>query len=66
MVTESTATETSDASKHNIALVPEDRKLMGLNLVMNVSVNTTMCIDRNLSNSGFLRQKGFEAGCIDG
>jgi len=45
---------TSDAIKQNIALVPEDRKLMGLNLMMNVAENITMCIDKNIAKYGFL------------
>jgi len=48
---------TSDAIDHNIALVPEDRKLMGLNLIMNVAENTTMCIDQKVSKSGFINKK---------
>jgi inositol transport system ATP-binding protein len=44
----------SDAIRHRIALVPEDRKLMGLNLIMTVNENTTMCVDKRESNQGFL------------
>jgi len=52
---------TSDAIKHNIALVPEDRKLMGLNLVMDVAENTTMCIDKHIAKSGFLNSRKGES-----
>ena len=47
----------SDAIDRKIALVPEDRKLMGLNLVMNVQENSTMCIDKKISKSGFWMKK---------
>lgn len=46
-----------DAIKHSLALVPEDRKLHGLNLAMSVEDNSTMCIDRVISNTGFLNSK---------
>jgi len=49
--------KTSDAIKRKIALVPEDRKLMGLNLIMNVLENSTMCIDQRISNFGFVNEK---------
>lgn len=45
------------AMKMKMALVPEDRKLMGLNLLMTVEENTTMCIDRKEQRFGFLRNK---------
>ncbi|MCX6054241.1 MAG: sugar ABC transporter ATP-binding protein [Chloroflexi bacterium] len=48
---------TSDAIKNRIALVPEDRKLMGLNLIMAVNENITMCVDRRESRNGFLNMK---------
>jgi ABC-type sugar transport system ATPase subunit len=49
----------SDAIRKKIALVPEDRKLMGLNLVMNVQENATMCIDKDIAKFYFLNtQKG--------
>jgi ABC-type sugar transport system ATPase subunit len=44
----------SDAIRQKIALVPEDRKLMGLNLAMSVSENVTMCVDGRESRFGFL------------
>ena len=47
----------SDAIKHKMALVPEDRKLMGLNLIMTVNENTTMCVDKRESSLGFLNRK---------
>jgi ABC-type sugar transport system ATPase subunit len=49
--------KTADAINRRIALVPEDRKLMGLNQAMNVAENTTMCIDRSISKMGFLNAK---------
>jgi len=49
--------KTSDAINRKIALVPEDRKLMGLNLIMNVLENTTMCIDQQISTFGFKNDK---------
>ena len=51
----------SEVITKNIALVPEDRKLMGLNLVMNVSENSTMCIDNRISKFGFLNEKKGQA-----
>jgi ABC-type sugar transport system ATPase subunit len=47
----------SDAIHRNIALVPEDRKLMGLNLGMTVAENATMCIDNRISRFGLLNEK---------
>ncbi len=47
----------SDAIKYKVALVPEDRKLMGLNLIMTVNENTTMCVDMRESRRGFLNRK---------
>ncbi len=47
----------SDAIRKKIALVPEDRKLMGLNLVMSVEENTTMGIDHTIAKFGFLNDK---------
>ena len=47
----------SDAIKYKLALVPEDRKLMGLNLIMTVNENTTMCVDKRESSLGFLNRK---------
>ena len=47
----------SDAIRKRIALVPEDRKLMGLNLVMNVQENSTMGIDHAISRFGFMNEK---------
>lgn len=49
--------KTSDAINRKIALVPEDRKLMGLNLVMNVQENSTMCVDKHIAKFGFLDEK---------
>jgi ABC-type sugar transport system ATPase subunit len=46
-----------EAIKMKVALVPEDRKLMGLNLLMSVDENTTMCIDRYENKFGFLMTK---------
>ena len=48
---------TYDAIRKNVALVPEDRKLMGLNQVMNVTENSTMCIDKNISKFGFINER---------
>jgi inositol transport system ATP-binding protein len=47
----------SDAIRKKIALVPEDRKLMGLNLVMSVQENSTMGIDHTIAKYGFLNEK---------
>ena len=44
----------SDAIRNKVALVPEDRKLMGLNLVMTVKENTTMCVDQREARFGFI------------
>lgn len=49
--------KTADAIKRKVALVPEDRKLMGLNLVMNVQENVTMCIDRGIAKFGLLNDR---------
>lgn len=46
----------ADAIKHGVALVPEDRKLMGLNLCMSVGENTTLCIDSREARAGFLNR----------
>lgn len=47
----------ADAVKHGIGWVPEDRKLHGLVLGMNVQENTTMTILRRISNLlGAVRQ----------
>lgn len=47
----------NDAIRQKIALVPEDRKLMGLNLIMTVGDNITMCVDRRESRFGLLNIK---------
>lgn len=43
-----------EAIKNKIALVPEDRKLMGLNLIMTVKDNVTMCVDEREARFGFV------------
>ena len=43
-----------DAIRYKVALVPEDRKLMGLNLIMTVKDNTTMCVDERQAHFGFI------------
>jgi ABC-type sugar transport system ATPase subunit len=51
----------SDAIKAKIALVPEDRKTLGLNLQMSICDNITMCVDKRYSRFGFLnRIKGLQ------
>lgn len=49
------------AIDHKIALVPEDRKLYGLNLIMSIRDNVTMCIDRFRAKLGVMRTKQYNS-----
>lgn len=52
----------ADALKHGIGWIPEDRKLHGLILSMDVQENTTMAILQRISNMlGAIRQKEAQA-----
>jgi len=46
-----------DAIDAGIGLVPEDRKLQGLILNMNIAKNTSMACLQNLSSFGFIKKK---------
>ncbi len=46
-----------DAIRKKIALVTEDRKLFGLNLLASVKDNIMMCIDKRESTLGFLNNR---------
>jgi len=50
-----------EAIKNKIALVPEDRKLMGLNLIMTVKDNATMCVDQREARFGFINNSRINA-----
>ena len=43
-----------------IALVPEDRKLFGLNLIMSIRDNITMCIDRFKARFGIMNSREYD------
>jgi ribose transport system ATP-binding protein len=58
---ESRINSIADAIKAGMALVPEDRKLQGLILNMNVTRNTSMASLEKISRYGFIREKKEEA-----
>lgn len=49
------------AMDHKLALVPEDRKLFGLNLIMSIQDNVTLCIDRKKAKFGIMRTKEYRS-----
>ncbi len=49
------------AMDQKLALVPEDRKLFGLNLIMSIQDNVTLCIDRYKAKFGIMRTKEYRA-----
>jgi ABC-type sugar transport system ATPase subunit len=51
------AAKPSDAIKRKIALITEDRKLFGLNLMGSSKDNISTCIDRRESLAGFLNNR---------
>jgi len=48
------------AIDQKIALVPEDRKLFGLNLIMSIRDNVTMCIDRFKAKFGIMNSREYD------